>query len=91
MCIVEDAAAGSFINTPALHSNYAVFNDVRDANAVSPADFVKLIYKSSSFHFFSVKRNWNSLFKFNFNVFRLVRRFFRSYRYGKHLFILRLA
>jgi len=76
MGVVEYTAAGSFVHAPAFHSHYAVFNYVYNADAVCASDFVKLVYKRNAFHFLSVKRDGNPFFKFNFNIFRLVRRFF---------------
>ena len=70
---VENRTARGFVYTTALHAYQTVFNDVQKTDTVFTANLIQCVDDVLCAHLFAVECNGYALYKFEFDVGRLIR------------------
>ena len=73
VCLIQNRAAGGFVDAPVLHADQPVLHDVQKADAVFPAQLVELADNVAGLHFLAVHRHGDAFFKVDGHISGLVR------------------
>ena len=88
LCLEQNCDAGNLVNAARLHADDAVFDDVKDADAVLAADFVQLAEQIGELHALAVKAHRHAFLKADakqgLGVGRLLRRDAEPEKFLKH-------